>query len=242
MEIQKSIGAQIRLYRKLQGLSLEELAAKIYKSKSIISKYELGQSNIDIATLYEIASALSINVKCLLDVPANAQPAADLSRCSIFTEDKLYLYIMERDRKKQRLHQGVLILSGETDDTTTATLYMDVKDQEDHTKCNAVYRGSLLTSPYNASMLLTNPLEPSDQVSIFASISRASKNMCTGLYSGYALLDNTAFSTYMILSRTPLTEEEALKSVLMISKEKLNLLKSGNVYTALEYVDEQVLL
>ena len=32
-------------------MSLEELAAKIYKSKASLSKYELGQTTIDILTL-----------------------------------------------------------------------------------------------------------------------------------------------------------------------------------------------
>ena len=45
MDIAYAVGKQIRIYRKLSGLSQEDLAAKIFKSKSIISKYELGVSH-----------------------------------------------------------------------------------------------------------------------------------------------------------------------------------------------------
>ena len=242
MKIQKDVGAKIRFYRKKRGLSLEELAQKIYKSKSIVSKYELGQANIDVPTLYEIASALEIPIKSLLDFPDERAAQTSVSRYSIFTESLLYLYIMEQDRKGKILHCGVLTFSEEDDSSISATLYMDVDEIHNYTDCGTVFQGRLFTSPYNASLLLTNPLEPSDHISIFTSISRASKNMCSGFYFGYTLLDNSVFCTNMILSTVPLSDTETLKEMLMVTKEKLKLLKNGNIYMANEYIHESNLI
>ena len=65
--IASCIGNQIRLYRKLTKMSLDELAGKINKSKGTVSKYENGTVSIDIETLYKIAEALSIDIINLID-------------------------------------------------------------------------------------------------------------------------------------------------------------------------------
>lgn len=242
MEFQQIVGAQIRMYRKKQGLSLEELAAKIYKSKSIVSKYELGQSNIDIATLQEISQALHVDIKCLLDNPSLPPQRPPHNRFGIFTENRLYTYIMERDRRKFIIHRGLLSLYDENVDNTSATLYMDVADFSDYTKCGSVYRGNLLCTPYNASMLLTDTLESSEHVSFFMTINKSCKNMSPGFYFGYTMLDNLPISTNAIISKVPLQESDTLKESLMVTKEKLNLLKNGNVYTGNDFIVENTLI
>ena len=70
-QINQEIGKKIRIFRKMRNLTLDELALKIYKSKSTISKYEKGEIAIDIETLYDIADALMINVEQLLYVENN---------------------------------------------------------------------------------------------------------------------------------------------------------------------------
>lgn len=64
----------IRFYRKLNKLSQDELAAAIHKSESTLSKYERGAIAIDIATLYDIARMLKVNVPDLMDF---APPSTD---------------------------------------------------------------------------------------------------------------------------------------------------------------------
>ena len=51
-DIKIEIGKKIRIYRKKQKMTLDELAAVIYKSKATVSKYEKGEISIDISTLY----------------------------------------------------------------------------------------------------------------------------------------------------------------------------------------------
>lgn len=242
MEFQQIVGAQIRMYRKKAGLSLEELAAKIYKSKSIVSKYELGQSNIDIATLQEISQALHIDIKCLLDNPNQSSQGPSLNRFGIFSENRLYVYIMEKDRRKFIIHRGLLSLYDENDGSTSATLYMDIADFSDHTKCGSIYSGKMLCTPYNASMLLTDVQESSEKVSFFMTINKSSRNLSLGFYFGYTMVDNLPFSTNAIISKVPLAESDALVEALMVTKEKLTLLKNGNVYTGNDFILETDLI
>ena len=57
-EINVYIGGQIRKYRKANGMTLQQLADVIHKSRATVCKYENGEISIDIATLYEISQAL----------------------------------------------------------------------------------------------------------------------------------------------------------------------------------------
>lgn len=54
----KNIGVKIRYYRKKKGMTVDQLAAAVCKSKSSISKYESGQIVMDILSLYDIARPL----------------------------------------------------------------------------------------------------------------------------------------------------------------------------------------
>ena len=47
-ELAVHVGQKIRLFRKIQGLTVEQLAARIQKSKATVYKYESGQIPLDV--------------------------------------------------------------------------------------------------------------------------------------------------------------------------------------------------
>ena len=59
-DISVETGRRIRYFRTGSGMTLEELAAKVYKSKATISKYEKGEIKLDLETFYDIADALHV--------------------------------------------------------------------------------------------------------------------------------------------------------------------------------------
>ena len=61
------VGQRIKKYRKSRGYTIEQFSTMINKSKATLSKYENGAITIDIETLYEIAQALDIELKCFID-------------------------------------------------------------------------------------------------------------------------------------------------------------------------------
>lgn len=60
------LNEKIRKYRKEAGLSQEDLASKIYVSKTLITKYESGSAFPTQENLEKIAVALNVKVEDLL--------------------------------------------------------------------------------------------------------------------------------------------------------------------------------
>lgn len=90
-DINAHIGARIRLYRKAKKLTLTALSGMIHKSKATISKYETGDIAIDVETLYDIASALDVNIAQLMDY--SPEPSKHSSQLGgFFPQERIYVY------------------------------------------------------------------------------------------------------------------------------------------------------
>lgn len=110
-QINQHIGARIRNYRKARGMTLQQLADKIHKSRASVSKYETGEITLDIETLYEISAALGVDLNQLTDYrPAEKQlipaPSAYAGRSPFFQAERLYFYFY--DGRYNRLKDGVI--------------------------------------------------------------------------------------------------------------------------------------
>lgn len=64
--ILEKFGEKMQKIRKAQGISQEELAAKLAMHKNYIGMVERGERNPTIRTLYKIAKALKVNSSELL--------------------------------------------------------------------------------------------------------------------------------------------------------------------------------
>ena len=60
-EISSYVGAQVRRYRKACGMTIQQLADQIHKSRATVCKYENGEIVLDVETLYEISQVLQIS-------------------------------------------------------------------------------------------------------------------------------------------------------------------------------------
>ena len=77
------LGSILRKVRKLRGLTIQQLADKIQKSKSTLSKYERGEISIDILTIKEISRVLNISIDELL--PGTADNSSQHCYCLLYT-------------------------------------------------------------------------------------------------------------------------------------------------------------
>ena len=66
-QISQHIGSRIRSFRRAQGMTLQQLADKIHKSRASVSKYETGEIVVDVETLYDISRALNVELNALTD-------------------------------------------------------------------------------------------------------------------------------------------------------------------------------
>jgi transcriptional regulator with XRE-family HTH domain len=69
VNIRKTIGENIRTYRKKLGWTQEKLGVRAELHSHYISRLELGQENVQIATLEKIAKTLKIDVHLLFEIP-----------------------------------------------------------------------------------------------------------------------------------------------------------------------------
>ena len=138
-EITNHIGQRIRLYRKNKQLTLEQFAAQLHKSKSTVSKYECGEISIDIETLYEIADALQISIRQLLDRVEPHTGAPLMPRGFFAKSPRLYVYYLNKN--SSRIVAGVLEITQEAKDDYTSVFYADNKDYDNLFQCRHLYFG-----------------------------------------------------------------------------------------------------
>lgn len=75
--LSKSVGTNIKEFRKTKGLSQDDLAAAIFVTRQTVSNYETGHTNPDLDMLQKIAEALDVEVLWLLyGIPATPEKQA----------------------------------------------------------------------------------------------------------------------------------------------------------------------
>lgn len=239
MGISEQIGSKIRMYRRLKRLSQEELAARIYKSKSVLSKYELGQANLDVSTLCAIASALGVAPANLLDIPEQESGAPASSRFGIFQNDTVYLM---SSIKNQKFWRGVLTLGDGPDGQTSVRFYSMISSYTDIDRCRAVYQGILHSFPTNTAMLLSNVNDPTDMTRIFVYTRKGNYHICPGLLVQFAYIDNVPCVVKTILSDVPLRENTFTEEALTINKDEFTLSRRSNVISLSCFTQEEQII
>jgi len=223
--MQKTVGEKIRMYRKLRQLTLEEMAAQINKSKSILSKYELGESVFDIDTMYKMAEVLDIDPALLLD-PISSIEKNDTERFGVFASNTLYVYMVVRDRNVHLL-KGMMTFSG--DGSGGVTFYMQVPDFEHYIDCKILYTGNIVSHPSNIWIHLTNQADKTDHAVFNAAVRMGNKNACTGM----AMM--TSYSSYepgalkVLFSKFPVADEDALIDLLIINRDDIRSIRTTNI-------------
>lgn len=105
------IGNKIRMYRKTRGMTLQQLADAIHKSRASVSKYETGEITLDVQTLYEISEVLEVTMNQLTDfqpefpAPVPIVPEG-MKKSPFFQAKRLYFYFY--DGRYERLKDGVI--------------------------------------------------------------------------------------------------------------------------------------
>ena len=69
-QIKGIIGQRVRYYRKMQGMTQKELAAKVNADSTYITNIEKGQKGISVEKLVEICTIFNISVSDLLPMEA----------------------------------------------------------------------------------------------------------------------------------------------------------------------------
>lgn len=224
-ELLHYVGSQIRMFRKIKKLTIDELAKMINKSKSTVSKYESGEIAIDVVTLYDISKALNINIINLIDYEEE-EKKVEVEQNHFWQADHLYMY----HQSHKKIYSSFLQLKkDDTRNKTTATLYYKVENFNELKNCACVYQGYMNHHDNIIDLNLKNCLYESESVLINFFIPMKKVTTLPGLISGLEDISLKPACIKIILSKTPLPVEEQ-KELLQLSKEVIKRLKEDRVF------------
>lgn len=225
-ELLKHVGSQIKMFRKIKKITIDELAKLINKSKSTVSKYESGEITIDIITLYDIAKALNINIINLINYEDSNVVEAEVETNHFWQAGHLYMY----HQSGKKIYCSLIQLKpDETSKKTIATLYYKVEDLKDLKNCSCVYQGLMNHHENILNFNLKNCLYYSESVLINFFIPMKKVTTISGLISGLDDISLRPASIKVILSKTPLDDDEQ-KELLQLSKDVIKRLKDEQVF------------
>ncbi len=230
MTMNETVGNNLRKYRQAYGYTLEELAERIHKSRSTISKYEKGLISIDVDTIADLAAIFQIPAAQLLAVPCirDAEPEkADFL-------DRQYVYAF--DGKRQRIMKSVLEEFHSSDsETNSVQLFSDMEDLHTMGRCKVIYSGISKEFDLCRNYNLQNLSHPMEQIWMCSMNGLFKSDHQIGILAGLS-----SFTMYpcarKVLITSSIQKESDLMEELVFSKEDVRLLKKYNVFTVSEFV------
>ena len=156
----------------------------INKSKATLSKYENGAITIDIETLYEIAQALDIELKCFIDYqPPMFRSEPALPKNNYFNQSLAYMYYY--DGRVRQMTRSLLRFSHASDhDGIEVTLYMGVVSFSDPDRCQHLFTGEMKAYDTITHMVLTNQINEAEKLYICMLNPMQNRMPAVGLVSG----------------------------------------------------------
>lgn len=176
------IGSRIRLFRKHQNLTLEELAYMVHKSPSTLCKYEKGSVSIDILTLSDIAGALGIEISQLTDFRTEAPSVAPDNSSNFFMRhNRFYVYNLF-SQWKELLH-GIMEITSNPDENGArhAVLYVDSRNDSDLSDPLFIYTGTISGDNTFAFIEMQNASGMNDKLYIMAKSPYWMRNEARGM-------------------------------------------------------------
>ena len=211
------------MYRKARGLTLQQLADRIHKSRASVSKYENGEIALDVETLWEIAEALEVRAGQLMDfgpTPPRAAPVVSFGKSPFFQARRLYFYFY--DGRYRQLKDGVIDIreSEEEPGEYEASLSISSvtpagRSSETYYTGKVVYSDMLIrfsfVNQYNALeedlLYIFNPLDIRDATD--------------GLLCGISTADLMPCAFKCLVTLTPQEHTEEFKKQLLITRTEL---------------------
>lgn len=233
-EISKHIGNKIRMYRKARGMTLQQLADSIHKSRASVSKYETGEITLDVETLFELSQALHINMNQLTDyqrpasLPEPEKPGT-IGKSPFFQAKRLYFYFY--DGRYKRLKDGIIDIYESKDrpgdheaSLSISTITPTGRSSEVYYTGKVVYSDMLIRFSFvnqcntleEDLLYIFNPLEIRD---------------CTGgLLCGISSADLMPCAFKCLVSLTPKEHTEDFKEQLLIHKKEIRRWQKLNMF------------
>ena len=231
-EYSAKIGEQIKLHRKLQGLTLQELADAIHKSRASVSKYESGAITLDVETLHDISGVLNISVSQLMEVePEQTAGSVSLSPTSqspFFEASVLYFYYY--DGRFKKLKNGLINISPKNMNGEHPASFLIRSTGANGRTSNAYYNGNVVYSDMLIRFSFVNKYNPLEEDLIYIFNPLELRDSTEGLLCGISSVDMQPCAYKCLVSLSPLEQTDALKEHLLFNKKEMQYWKKQNIF------------
>ena len=224
-DINTHVGGRIRMYRKSRHITLQQLADRIHKSKSTVSKYEKGEITLDIESLFEISEVLQISMNQLTDFhrpnPETAvRPTAPAGKSPFFQARRLYFYFY--DGRSECLKDGIIdIRESETEPGCfIADLTISMASPSGRSR-GIFYSGKVVYSDMLIRFSFVNQYNSLEEDLLYIFNPLELRDTTDGLLCGISSSDLSPCAFKCLVTLTPQEHSAALKNQLLISKKEL---------------------
>ena len=233
-DIVKTVGENIRYYRKLKGLTLEQLGARIGKTKAAVSKYENGRIFIDIQTLYEIAETLCIDIEQLLYSDDRVMNTPAGGNVPNFFKDISMLYGYIFDGRDGRVSESVITIGDGRDaaeNTYLASLYLNIRDAAHFHVCEYTYRGKLCHYDSLSVFTLQNTSTPMEELKITVPASFMDEPEKFAMFCGISSRPVMPVALKILLCKSAKEKSADLAAKLKIGRNDIKNTKIYNMFS-----------
>ena len=234
-EINQHIGGRVRSYRKMKGLTLQQLADAIHKSRATVSKYENGEITLDVVTLCEIAEALDVPLTQLTDYqPRRQEPQPQApefdGKSPFFQADRLYFYFY--DGRHKWLKTGVIDVRKEIvneDGSHEAAMFLRATTPSGRSS-EICYTGNVLYSDMLIRFNFLNQYNKLEQDLLYIFNPLELRELTEGLLCGISSSDLMPCAFRCLVSLSPSEDAEMLRELLQIKPKELRRLQKLNMF------------
>ena len=224
-KITEHIGGRIRAIRRSRGLTLQNLADLIHKSRASVSKYETGEITLDIETLFDIAQALDVELGQLTDYrPPKPQPVLPTQdhrgQSPFFQAEQMYFYFY--DGRYNRLKDGVIHIHREDADAQGCRATFSISAVTPTGRSSEIYySGRVVYSDMLIRFSFVNQYNTLEEDLLYIFNPLEKRDFTEGLLCGISSADLMPCAFKCLVTLTPQETTEELKQQLLFTSQEL---------------------
>ncbi len=229
-KITEHVGNRIRRGRKGKGLTIEEFAKMINKSKATVSKYESGSITIDIETLLDIADALDMDLKSLIDYHSPNIRPRPLPQNSFFNQPKFFVY--NYDGRIKGIVRSLIELRNSDEGTphVDAQMHMGLDESFNKERAQHIFEGTMISYDTITHINLVNQVNSTELLYLCILNPMHANTPAVDILSGIASSPFFApIASKIIVSKKQIREDSQLFSLLELNKEDSRNLRYYNM-------------
>ena len=224
-KVNEHIGGRIRMYRKARGMTLQQLADSIHKSRASVSKYENGEITLDVETLFEIAQVLMVSPSQLMDVRPPMPKSAEISpnhsaKSPFFQAKRLYFYFY--DGRYKRLKDGIIDIYERENAPGNYEATLSISAVTPTGRSSEIYyTGKVVYSDMLIRFSFVNQCNALEEDLLYIFNPLEIRDSADGLLCGISSADLMPCAFKCLVTLTPQEHTEHFKQQLLITKKEL---------------------